>query len=216
MAWLIALAAPAVFGPIWCLTVPTWWGSLSAFVLLALLATCAVTDTWQRRIPNWATYSAVLWGLALNLWASLAGPSDAGSTRLMGPEMLGAIGIADATAGLGVALAIGLPVYFAGMIAAGDIKLAAAIAVLLGWKLGLLAICTSLILAGAAAACWTIWLLGPLSALEWLVRTVGFQLLPAVIAPPAEELRTPLAQPMPLGVFFAAGVPVALISAGVS
>lgn len=216
MAWALALLAPAVVGPAWCWLVPTWWGSLSALVLILVLATCAITDTASRRIPNWATYTAVLWGLGINLWASLVAAPELSDVRYVGPSFLGAVGIADAAAGLGAALLVGLPCYFAGMIAAGDIKLGAAIATLVGWKMGLLAVCTSAILAGAAAACWTIWLLGPLGAGEWLVRSVGTQLLPTLIAPPREELRAPLAQPMPLGAFFALGVPLALILGGVA
>src|SRR5262245_20993631 len=72
VAWVVASLSPAVVGPIWCGFIPTWWGSLSALVLILVLTACAVTDTWQRRIFNWATYSAILWAIGINIWASLA------------------------------------------------------------------------------------------------------------------------------------------------
>lgn len=216
VAWIVAALAPAVIGPIWCSLIPTWWGSLSALVLILVLGTCAVTDTSERRIPNWATYTAVLWGLAINLWASLAPESGAVSARWVGPSYLGAVGMNEAMLGVAAALLFGLPCYLLGMVAAGDVKLCAAITALLGWKLGLLAFCTGFIVAGAAALCWVIWLLGPISSLEWLVRKVGFTVLPTLIAPPSEEMQATVDRPITLGIFFAIGVPLALIYGGVS
>src|SRR5205085_6682275 len=138
---------------------------------------------------------------SINLWASLAG-GDNESLRFVGPSFLGAVGIQDAAAGFGIALLFGLPCYCANMLAAGDVKLAAVIATLLGWKLGLMAFCSGFILAGAAAACWVIWLLGPIAAIEWFLRTVGFQILPTIIQPPSEELKEAVDKPMALGIFF--------------
>lgn len=213
-AWLAAISLPAVLAPLWCSLVPTWWGSLSALVLVLMLATSAVTDTATRRIPNWLTYTGVMWGLGINLCGTLLAGDEPEGSRLIGPAFLGAIGIGEALLGLAAAFAFGLPCYLLGKFSAGDVKLCAAIAAILGWRLGLLSFCTGFILAGGGAACWVIWILGPIGAIEWLVRKVGSFLLPTLIAPPGEEVQTAVDRPMALGIFFAIGVPLALILGG--
>ncbi len=62
--WAAALALPLVAGPVWCLAwyaspLSHWLGTLAGFVLLTVLATCAVTDVRSHRIYNWATYTRI-------------------------------------------------------------------------------------------------------------------------------------------------------------
>jgi Flp pilus assembly protein protease CpaA len=77
-------------------------------ILLVLGLIAAGWDWRTRTIPNWLTIPALSAGLALN--------------RL------------DGVYGLGVALLIQVPFFFAGMIGGGDVKLMAAAGALLGWR----------------------------------------------------------------------------------
>ena len=96
--WFAALALPLVVGPVWCLVWSSqhhWLGTLAGLVLLAVLATCTVTDVRSHRIYNWATYSAFLWAILINVAAvrrghsTTAGRGSAASgsaSRLAGPR----------------------------------------------------------------------------------------------------------------------------------
>ena len=70
------LLVPLAFGPLWAAIAPRWFSNpeatcVSGFVLLALLLVCTYTDLRWLRIPNWATYSALLWAWGLSLAAPL-------------------------------------------------------------------------------------------------------------------------------------------------
>src|SRR5262245_6999996 len=79
--WYAALVLPFVLGPVWCLAWSSqshWLGTFSGLVLLAVLGTCAVTDVRGHRIYNWATYSAFLWALLINIVGSIWQSGDQG------------------------------------------------------------------------------------------------------------------------------------------
>jgi prepilin peptidase CpaA len=85
------------------------------FLLLAVAIPCGVSDARFTRIPNAITLAGIAAGFVL------AGFLHGSSGLLLSAE------------GLGIALAIYLPLYLLRALAAGDVKLAAAIASIAGW-----------------------------------------------------------------------------------
>jgi len=80
-----------------------------ARALVIVLATVAgIIDLRYRRIPNWLTFSALVAGFALRGWVQ------------------GIPGIAAAAKGLGLALAVYVPLWLLRGVGAGDVKLMAA------------------------------------------------------------------------------------------
>lgn len=152
-------------------------------VLVGLIAT--VTDFWKRKIYNWLTLPAILAGLGLSLWQQgLAG---------LGQSCLGLL------LGGGVFMVLGLM----GMMAGGDIKLAAAMGALIGWKLTLSALYYAAILGGIFALLWA----AAHGTLWPTLKRVG-RALYAAVAPgmkPEAELAHSETEPMPYGVAIAWG-----------
>jgi Flp pilus assembly protein protease CpaA len=198
--WYAALALPLVVGPVWCLAwsqMNHWLGTLAGLVLLAVLATCAVTDVRGNRIYNWATYSAFLWALAINLAATFW-PS-------MPPTWLGGVGIGKSLAGGGLCFLITLAGYHMSLRGAGEVKLAAAIGALLGVQYGVFAVAYSYIVAAVAIIIWSTWVNGPLTIVKAFARTIGKVLGPLWPFPPSSSDTELLLRPIPLGPYFAIG-----------
>jgi Flp pilus assembly protein protease CpaA len=212
--WAIALALPLVVGPVWCLAWQSqshWLGTLSGFVLLAVLAVSAITDVREHKIFNWATYSAMLWALAINGTASLlsAGeslsrPADLQAT-VVGPAWLGGVGMGQCLIGAAICFTITLAGYHMSGGGAGDVKLAMVIGALLGIQQGAFAVATSYIVAAVAIIVWTIYTNGPLALLKAAARTLGTLLGPLWPFPPTLTDSELLMQPIPLGPYFAIG-----------
>src|SRR5262249_28604385 len=139
-------------------------------VLLLLLVVCAASDLGWRRIPNWATYSALLWGVLLSALASLnAGDANSELTSVFFPNVGFPVSIGDALAGGLVCFFIMLAVHSTSEGGAGDVKLATAIGALVGVKVGILAICYTFILAGLFGFGFAIWVLGPI----FIAKAIG-------------------------------------------
>jgi len=102
-------------------------------LLAALVLAAGVHDVLWRRIPNWLVLPAFLLGLGLNAWLEAAP------------------GLKQAALGVGLAFLIYLPMYLLGGMGAGDVKLMAAVAAIVGWKDWLLIFIFSGILGGAIA-----------------------------------------------------------------
>jgi prepilin peptidase CpaA len=85
-------------------------------VLIAVLLTCAITDTKRGKILNIVTFPAMLMGLALN-------GSFGGTT-----------GLVWALLGWAVGMAIQWVPFMLGFAKAGDVKLLAAVGALKGWS----------------------------------------------------------------------------------
>jgi Flp pilus assembly protein protease CpaA len=211
--WAAALVLPLVVGLVWCLAwqwSDSWLGSLAGFVLLAVLTTSAITDVHGRRIYNWATYSAVLWALSINVAASLLSSAGEGSTfelhRIVtiGPPWLGGVGLSQSAAGAALCFAITLAGYHLSGRGAGDVKLAAAIGALLGIE-GIYAVAYSYMVAAVAIVVWSIYCHGPLALVKAAGRTIGSLLGPIWPFPPATADKAFLTQPIPLGPYFAIG-----------
>ncbi|QBE62210.1 A24 family peptidase [Pseudoduganella lutea] len=97
---------------------------LPLLLLLALLALAVWHDVRARRIPNAIVFPGALLGLALHALL----PAGAG---LFGTPM-GGLGIASALGGLGIGLAILLPMYAFGLMGAGDAKMLAMVGAFMG------------------------------------------------------------------------------------
>lgn len=204
----LVLTVPLLWGPIWAAVGAAMFGpqtvaSWSGFVLVALLVVCSYTDTRFRRIPNWATYTSVLWALGLNAAAWLTAGLPGGAAWA---DYLGAIGLTNSLIGAAACFGVMLFLHVACGSGAGDVKLACAIGALLGVERGLEVLIWCHVLAAAVAAVWMIWRIGPLTLATILLRRVGSGLFPQWVAPPTGDKVRALRQPIPLAGFFAAGV----------
>jgi Flp pilus assembly protein protease CpaA len=188
-----------------------WLSTLAGFVLLAVLITSAITDVREHRIYNWATYSAFLWALAINLAASLLS-SDEGALNqaynratTLSPELLGGVGIGQCLAGASLCFLITMFGYHLSGRGAGDVKLATAIGALLGVHHGVYAVAYSYIVAAVAILIWSTWVNGPLAIAKAAARTIGSWLGPLWPFPPSSTDTALLVRPIPLGPYFAIG-----------
>lgn len=129
MPWLLAWVVPGLilaFGALTSFGPPGLpWANAAGWLLVVLLVVVSATDLSSRRIPNWATYTAILWGLLAQVALAFRGEIEDG-TRWGFPRPM------DACVGflLG-AFALGLLYAFFGG-GAGDVKLAAAMGLFLG------------------------------------------------------------------------------------
>src|SRR5262245_119482 len=102
-AWWAALVVPLVLGPAWAalgqLVLPgQFLSSWAGLVLLLLLGVCTGTDLARHKVPNWATYPALGWAVALNAAGAALLPGAAG--------FLGAVGLSSCLLGASVCFAI--------------------------------------------------------------------------------------------------------------
>jgi|GEM_PF-119727 len=106
---------------------------LSTIFLLCMLLLAAIIDFRVHRIPNRLTYITLLTGLMLQLF------------------FLRYDGLWTALQGIGVGLLVLLPLYLAGGMGAGDVKLMAAIGSFIGPLPALITACLSLAAGGLFA-----------------------------------------------------------------
>jgi prepilin peptidase CpaA len=116
---------------------------LCAAVLALLLVAAAVIDVRQRRIPNWLTGGGIVVGLLLQGFA----PFGWGLFEYR----WGSPGLLPALYGMGLGLALFLPLYLLRAVGAGDVKLLAMTGVWLGPKLLFGATLLTLLVGGAMA-----------------------------------------------------------------
>jgi Flp pilus assembly protein protease CpaA len=212
--WTAALALPLIVGPVWCLA----WsgqthrlGTLSGLVLLAVLGVSAATDLRGKKIYNWATYSACLWAVAINVVATFLSSGE--GTRLIefqravvvGPSLLGGVGLAQCLIGAAICFVVTLVAYDLSGGGAGDVKLAAAIGALVGVHQGIFAVAYAYVIAAVAIIVWSVWSRGPLALVKAFGRTIGTKLGPLWPFPPSATDSALLLKPVPLGPFFAIG-----------
>jgi Flp pilus assembly protein protease CpaA len=218
--WTVALLFPAVVGPVWCLAWHGYGGrvgTLSGLILLSLIITSAITDFNRHRIFNWATYSAFLWALAINLVA-LVTTYGSEPTRpslapagIVGPPVLGGVGIGECLGGAGLCFMVVLFGYDLSGGGAGDVKLAAAIGALIGLHDGIFAVAYTYVFAALAIIAWSTWRNGPLALVKAAVRAIGRLLGPLWPFPSTSDDQALLMKPVPLGPFFAIGTLLVLL-----
>jgi prepilin peptidase CpaA len=107
----------------------------SAIWTVTLLLTClaALWDLRSRKIPNWLTLSGAVAGVTLHAVFD------------------GWHGVRFAFAGMGLALALLLPLVYLRALGAGDWKLMGAVGAFLGWQLSLFVLFGSILVAGIMA-----------------------------------------------------------------
>lgn len=173
------------------------WQSASGVLVIALLLTASVTDLRWHKIPNWATYSACLWGIVINSYAHFASAEMS--------LKLGAVGLTHSLLGALLPLVFMVLLFSVTGGGAGDVKLTAALGALLGLSRVIDAILCSFIVAGVIAVLRAIWLQGPMNLLSFAWRSLGHKVLPGSVLPPNAEQQKFMKQPMPLGPSFAIG-----------
>ena len=211
--WTVALVLPLLVGPLWCMGYQGnfgWLGSLSGFVLLVVLVTSAITDFQEHRIFNWATYSAALWALGINVAATLLSSGEAdypllSPAQVVGPQWLGGVGLSQCLAGAAICFGFTLVAYNMSGGGAGDVKLATVIGALLGVHDGIFAVGYSYIVAAIAIIVWSVYHIGPLALVKAAVRKLGTMLGPLWPFPPSDSDVKLLVRPIPLGPYFAIG-----------
>jgi Flp pilus assembly protein protease CpaA len=222
--WGSAIVLPILIAPFWNrlvarFDVPELQG-MPGFILVCLVVACALTDVLYRRIPNWATYPATLWALALNAASSiqfwLVQGRDADVALELNPPSVtsdwiqGTVGMGSSVLGLLACFAVMLLPYKLSKSGAGDVKLAAAIGSLLGFRSGLLALAMTYLAAGFYVFLYIIWTAGPVPTLKALTRWCAAALLLHLVLPPTREQQALLNQSIPMGPFFATGTAMVL------
>ncbi|MFS8978722.1 prepilin peptidase [Cupriavidus necator] len=144
--------------------------------VIAIVLTAAATDLHRRRIPNWLTFGA--WLLALPVQMAMHGAAGGASAWALGW-----------LAGLGVFL----PLYLLRGMAAGDVKLMAAVGAWLGAAMALQIALAAFVLGGV----WALVLVVKSRRHAQLVRNIGGILRTGAGGPSVGS--------MPYGVAIAAG-----------
>ncbi len=177
---------------------PAQLGTLNGLVLIALLCASSVTDLRQRKIYNWTTYPAWGWALVLN---SVSGSSAS----------LGAVGLRDSLAGAALCFGCVFCAYLASRGGAGDVKLAASMAALLGWEQGILAVAFGYVVAAAAITTERIAVEGMGRCLRTVIRQLVTIVFPAGVLLPPREKPMIWQGSIPLAPFFSSGAILALL-----
>lgn len=155
-------------------------------IVIVIVLTAAAIDLHRRRIPNWLTFGA--WIAALPVQAALHGVPDGASAWALGW-----------LAGFGVLL----PFYVMRGMAAGDVKLMAAVGAWLGTGMVLKVALATFVIGGA----WALVLIIATRQARSTLHRVGHMLLAAVL--PGSSAQQPdsktSAGAMPYGVAIAAG-----------
>ncbi len=192
---------------------------ISGILLTALLCGAVYTDLRYRKIRNYLTYPVIVLGLMLNLALSGINSYVEPVSELSGPRVvlndtisssayhgvLGGIGISESL--LGGTLCFGgmcLQFLLFGT-GAGDVKLMAALGVLLGWYSGLeIWLCTMIL--GAMFAVMILFVrVGYRSTLSLFFQNLGTLGTPVVAAmsESSEAAKRELKKRLPLAPFFA-------------
>ena len=162
---------------------------ITYYVLFGVGIIATITDFLRRKIYNWLTLPAILVGLILN-------------------SILGSWwGLFDSLAGLLLGGIIFLILGLMGMMGGGDVKLAAAVGALIGWRMTVSAIYYGTLCGAVLALVWAL-LHGTLWATLKRLGRVGM----AVAVPgmkPEAELTKSETEPMPYGVAISWGAIIA-------
>jgi len=131
--------------------------SLNGFLLVALIIVTLYFDLTRKRIPNYLTFPAIVWGLVS--YTAVDGLS----------------GLWFSLAGLLVGLAIFFIPFAMGAMGGGDVKLLGAVGALQGWQFVLSAALLTVVAGGVMAI---IYLLATGRLLKVLKKMAGFMLAP--------------------------------------
>lgn len=215
--WAVCCAGPGLFVPLiwWRLPPAEGLAAPQISVLIWTLAICAVTDWRWKKIPNWASYPALIWLLLIAVatgWHGVANESpdpDTAGTPQAFPPVLESIG-----ATLIGGLACFAVMYFVFKMSgggAGDVKLATVIGAALGVEAGFAALVASYVLAAVTILTWLSWTVGPRVVVASFLRKLGQTLFPTAVTPANGAENQILQQRVALGPFFAAGTLVIVL-----
>ncbi|MBF2052389.1 MAG: prepilin peptidase [Candidatus Sericytochromatia bacterium] len=150
------------------------------WVLVGVGVIATITDLWRRKIYNWLTLPAILLGLIL-------------STVQSGPW-----GLLDSFLGFLLAGTLYMILGLIGAMKGGDVKLAAAVGALLGWRLSISALYYGAILGGIFALFWSLYHGTLFKTLQRVWRALYAAAAPGMR--PEVELQHSDTEPMPYGV----------------
>lgn len=168
--WLVAWLAPALllalgrlvgFGP-----AGAPWANPCSWLVILLLLVVSATDLANRRIPNWATYTAMAWGLLAQGVLAFSGQNP--QTHRFGFPPL-----AEALLGFLIGFLVFLVLYAVMGGGAGDVKLAGALGLFLGPAALGEVLFNTILLAGLVGGLWVfkkILVPTPETSLDWRGR----------------------------------------------
>jgi len=196
VAAFIFLPAPGVNSP------PVF--SVCGVVAAVVLCCATYTDLRWRKIPNYFTYPAVVWGLGLHATAAMAGMWSGDAATAFG-RMVGPANLVSSIAGFVVLFLLIVAVFSLTGGGAGDVKLVAAVGALLGLWQGIDVVATGFVFAAVLALVFAIFRFGPVFIVRSVGRMAGAVLLPMWIKPPGEDEKRLLKLPIPLAPSIALG-----------
>lgn len=204
LAWIVALIGPVVVWSAASLLLsevrPGGVCSIHAVVSAMLAAFACYTDLRWRLLPNWLTYSAALWGLALAAWGTLAPDAS---------QVVGGVSLGDSLAGLMLLFLAMLAVFSVTGGGGGDVKISGAIGALLGLEAGFEALLVSFLVAGLVLLVCAVTTIGPRRVIQALLDRIAGPGPWSPATDPRDDLREMLRAQAPLGPFFAVGILVA-------
>lgn len=223
LCWTTGFVSPILLIPIWLqLPLPEAWSTPQIGILAFTLSLCSITDLRWRKIPNWATYPALLWLIFFAVYhcardvqhSFLKVTQSFGSPFATLPDpSLGLEHLGFTLMGGGVCFCVMFFVFRMAGGGAGDVKLATVIGAALGMELGLSALIASYIVAAVGILAWLAWSEGPRLVVATFVRKLGQTLIPAAMNAPKEAETRILQQRVALGPFFAAGTLIIILQA---
>ncbi|MBI4615591.1 MAG: prepilin peptidase [Planctomycetes bacterium] len=156
-------------------------------VLFVFLVACAYTDLARGKVYDWCTYPTIAAGLTLNFLIGGVGGNAA-------DDPIGAnYNLVNSAAGFLLGLATLGILYAAGGLGGGDVKLAAAIGALVGWRFLIWALFYSSLVGGIVALSLALW-----KGRLWSSLKGSLRFLLTLRAPRLAEGEKPLTVPFGL------------------
>lgn len=223
--WFAGLVAPVALGlPGAAIAGQSWPDSFLAtwagMVLLLLLGGASGFDLRFRKIPNWITYTALLWALALSAAGTFFGGPEALSDFSKVSQIaerepfvphLGSIAMSQALLGAAVCFSTMFVIFLLAGVGAGDVKMMTAVGALLGPTIGFQSLLWAYVVAGGAILAGSVWRHGPWTLIAALARKGGSLLLPLWVLPPSDDQQKLLFHPVPLAPAYSIGILLVLL-----
>ena len=200
-AWILAFLMPVALLPLAHVGFISGPGGdplrFRAILVLVLVASAAATDLLWSKIPNWLTYPAFAWALALPI---LGGGSSTDGFDVT-PLVTDSLTYPVVFQGAGVALVLMMVIFLLAGGGGGDLKLAIVLGALLGpWDL-LLVLVWTYVLAGGAAFAILVWTEGVIAVARMTFWRLAAALTP-LSSPEGEREKRFLARRLRMGPFF--------------
>lgn len=181
----------------------------SGVLLFVLLVASAITDLRERRILNSVVYPAIGGGLLINLIHSCCAAFATSRYLELSHLLLGGVGFPDSLLGGILCFGVMCLQFLVAGTGGGDVKLQAAIGVLLGWQTGLEVWLLTMLMSGAFAVVFLAVRAGRHNLTLIFVRLAGSPV--AFHDNASESLQQALQQRLPLGPFFLSACSLVLL-----